>query len=107
VGRGDLVIVQEPLQHTFKILQAAVLYLGMFDGDPEHILVVFRFYFEDSFSRREQDVRNDGFGGDGQVVQSSAAESSDGAPPGHEVAGLPRAGEVHWHLSPVGQSIHI
>ena len=47
-----------------------------------------------------------GFGGDGQLVQPPAAKPRDGAAPGYKVTGLPRAGEVHGHLSPVGRGIH-
>ena len=78
----------------------------MFDGDTEDFIVVYGLYFEDTFSCGEQDIRNDGFGGDGQLVQPSAAESSDGSPPGYKVASLARAGEVSGHLSPVGRGIH-
>src|SRR5215216_6402525 len=78
----------------------------MFDGDTEDFIVVYGLYFEDTFSCGEQDIRNDGFGGDGQLVQPSAAESSDGSPPGYKVASLARAGEVSGHLSPVDRGIH-
>ena len=76
------------------------------DGDPEAFLVDYGLYFQDTFSHGEQDIRNHGFGGDGKLVQPSAAEPRDGTPPGDKVAGLTRAGEVDGHLSLVGRGIH-
>ena len=78
----------------------------MFDRDSDDFLVVYGLYFEYTFSHREQDVRDYGFGGDGQLVQPSAAEPRDGAPPDDKVAGLACASEVSGHLSPVGRGIH-
>ena len=78
----------------------------MFDEDPEYFLIVFGLYLEDSFACGEQDIRNDGFGRDGQIVQPSAAKSSDGAPPDDKVASLACASKVSRHLSPVGRGIH-
>ena len=76
----------------------------MRDRHLQDFLVDYGLYFEDTFSHGEQDIRDDGFGGDGKVVQPSAAEPRDGAPPGDEVAGLPRAGEVRGHLSLSGEA---
>lgn len=78
----------------------------MFDADPDAFLVVLGGYLEDSFGRGEQNIRDEGLGGDGQVVQPSAAESGNCSPPGNEVASLPRTGEIDGHLSPGGWSIH-
>ena len=106
MGRGNLVIVQEQVQHVFKVSHPAFLYLGMFDRDPDDFLVVYGLDLEDTFSCGEQDVSNDGFGRDGQLVQPSAAEPCDGASPDYKVASLARAGEFDWNLSAVGRGIH-
>lgn len=48
----------------------------------------------------EEDVGEGGFGGDGQVVEPSAAQSGYGGPPGDEVAGFSGSGQVRRdHLS--------
>src|SRR5919112_3928221 len=78
----------------------------MFDRDPDRYIIVFGLYFEDAFWCGEQNIRDDGFGGDGQLVQPSAAESGTGAPPGYEVAGLTRAGQVEGYFSAVDRGIH-
>src|SRR5215210_127971 len=104
--RGDLVIVEKALQHAFEVPHPALLYLGVFDGDPDRYIVVFGLHFEDSFWCGEQDIRDDGFGGDGQLVQPSAAESRNGAPPAYEVTGPARAGQVDGYFFAVGRGIH-
>jgi serine protease Do len=78
----------------------------MFDSNSQDSLVVYGLYFQDTFSRGEQDICNNGFGCDGQLVQPSAAEPRDGTPPGDKVAGLACAGKVNGHLSLVGRGIH-
>src|ERR687890_2836325 len=78
----------------------------MFDRDPDRYIIVFGLYFEDAFRCGEQNIRDDGFGGDDQLVQPSAAESGTGAPPGYEVTGLARAGQVERYFSAVGRGIH-
>ena len=78
----------------------------MIDRDSDDFLVVYGLYFEDAFSCGEQDVRDYGFGGDGQVVKPSAAEPRDGTTPGDKVAGLAHAGQISGHLSPVARGIH-
>src|SRR5215211_6555461 len=102
-GRGDLVPVQKPLQYPREVAHPAALELGVCDPHLESIVREAGLYLEYDPLRGEEDVGEDGLGGDGEVVEPPPAQPGHGTPPGDEVASLSGAGEIRRNFLLVGR----
>ena len=103
---GELVSVEKLFHNTFEASHTASLQLGVPDGDPDGVAGSFGLYLENATLAGEEDVGEDGLGGDGKVAQGTTTQPGNGSRPRDEVTGFASAGKFHRELSFVRRFAH-
>ena len=103
---GDLVPVEVLLHDAFQVGHATRLQCGVADRYSHAVSAEFGLHLERAALGGEQDVGEEGLGGDGQIAQGAAAQPGDGTRPGYKLAGLAGPGKLRRELSLVRCRTH-
>ena len=99
--------VEVLLHDAFEIAHTASPQLGVPESYSHGVSGAFGLHLQRAtFFNGEENVGEDSLGGDGEVAQGAAAQSTYGAGPGDKVAGLACPCEIHRKLLSVHRSGH-